>query len=125
MSWDTLAEGIAQARRELGVRQRRDVPQEEIASAVGVSVAAYSRWEKGERVPNEDYVRKLALFFGVTPAFLRYGLVVPAPPEVLDQPPVAEDRVPDEEVTAEIDAEAARKPGTPQKKAANGRRKRP
>jgi transcriptional regulator with XRE-family HTH domain len=76
VTWQTVAEGIAQARREMSVRERRDVSGEEIAEAVGVTPAAYSRWEKGDRTPSEDYVRALAAFFGVTPAYLRYGEAV-------------------------------------------------
>ena len=76
VTWQTVAEGIAQARREMSVRERRDVSGEEIAAAVGVTPAAYSRWEKGDRTPSEDYVVALAAFFGVTPAYLRYGLPV-------------------------------------------------
>jgi transcriptional regulator with XRE-family HTH domain len=75
MAWQLLSEGIAQARREMAVRARRDIEQKEIADAIGVSVTAYSRWERGERIPNEAAVQKLAKFFGVTPAYLRYGVV--------------------------------------------------
>lgn len=74
MTWQSLAEGIAQARRELSARERRDVSQAEIAEAVGVTVPTYSRWEKGQRTPDEADVQRLAKFFGVTPAYLRYGI---------------------------------------------------
>lgn len=73
MEWKSVADGIAQARREMSARERRDVTGEEIAKAVGVTSAAYSRWENGERTPNEAAVQKLAAFFGVSPAYLRYG----------------------------------------------------
>jgi transcriptional regulator with XRE-family HTH domain len=73
----TLSEGIAQARREMAVRERRDITQGEVATGIGVTVAAYSRWETGQRVPREEDVAKLAEFFGVTPAYLRYGVVIP------------------------------------------------
>ncbi|MDB4893160.1 MAG: Helix-turn-helix domain [Gemmatimonadetes bacterium] len=63
-------------------RERRDIEQEEIATAVGVTPQAYSRWEKGLRIPKEGDVLRLAAFFGVAPAYLRYGVSV-APNELL------------------------------------------
>lgn len=77
--WDTLSEGLAQARREMAARERREIPHEEIAGFIGVSAAAYSRWENGKRVPGEGAVIKLAEFFGVTPAYLRYGITHEVP----------------------------------------------
>jgi transcriptional regulator with XRE-family HTH domain len=74
VTWQSVSEGIAQARREMSARERRDVTGEEIAAGVGVTPAAYSRWERGERTPSEAWVQKLAKFFGVTPAYLRYGV---------------------------------------------------
>jgi transcriptional regulator with XRE-family HTH domain len=50
------------------------VLQSEIAEAVDVTVTAYSRWEGGKRVPQEDDIERLAKYFGVTPAYLRYGI---------------------------------------------------
>jgi transcriptional regulator with XRE-family HTH domain len=64
---------IAQARREMAVRERRDVKPVEIARAVGVSGAAVSEWEAGKSVPRDDLMVRLADYLGVTPAFLRYG----------------------------------------------------
>jgi transcriptional regulator with XRE-family HTH domain len=76
----TLGERIAQARREKGVRERRDVSQSEIAEAIGVTTANHSRWESGQRVPREDALGKLAAYLGVTPAYLRYGVETTTPP---------------------------------------------
>lgn len=89
MIWARLSDGLAQARREMSARERRDIEQEEIAAAVGVSAAAYSRWEKGQRIPKEDDVQKLAAFFGVTPAYLRYGVVEVAVLDVSHAKPVS------------------------------------
>jgi transcriptional regulator with XRE-family HTH domain len=58
----------------MAVRERRDVTQRDVAVGVGVSGAAVSQWEAGQRVPKEEDVRKLAAYFGVTPAYLRYGV---------------------------------------------------
>lgn len=75
MRWQQLHVGIAQSRREKEAREERDIEQAEIAAAVGVSTAAYSRWERGERRPSEADIEKLAAYFDVTPMYLRYGVV--------------------------------------------------
>lgn len=74
MTEQSLGERIAQARRELGVRERRDVSQLDVAKAIGVSGAAVSQWESDERAPREEAFAKLADYLGVTPAYLRYGV---------------------------------------------------
>lgn len=68
----------------MAVRERRDITQGEVATGIGVTVAAYSRWETGQRVPREEDVAKLAAFFGVTPAYLRYGIT--EPPRAVAEP---------------------------------------
>jgi transcriptional regulator with XRE-family HTH domain len=73
----TLGERIGQARRELGVRERRDVTQREMARAVGVTGTSVSEWESDKVVPREDALAKLAEFLHVTPAYLRYGVTEP------------------------------------------------
>lgn len=70
----TLGERAAQARREKGVRERRDITQAMVAKAVGVSGATISDMESGKKVPGEAILAKVASFLGVTPAFLRYGV---------------------------------------------------
>lgn len=70
----TLGGRIAQARREKGVRDHRDVTQADVGKAVGVSGAAVSQWESGDRVPREDVLAKLADYLDVTPSYLRYGI---------------------------------------------------
>lgn len=71
---------IAQARREMGVRERRDVLRGELAEAVGVDPSTITAWEQGKKSPREEVLAKLAAFLGVTPAYLRYG-VRPVAPE--------------------------------------------
>lgn len=88
----------------MSARERRDVTGEEIAEAVGVSAAAYSRWEKGQRSPKENDVAKLAAFFGVTPAYLRYGIAPSAPTPVQSAP------LPTIEELAEVTGARATKP---------------
>ena len=83
-----VAARLAQLRRLKGVRERRDVDATEIAEAIGVSSPAYSRYEKGERVPKEPYLGRLAEFYGVTRAFIRYGEAAKPGPMGLDWIPV-------------------------------------
>src|SRR6266849_3380021 len=45
-------------------RDRRDLSQQEVASAVGASLRNYQRWEKGETFPQPYYWERLQGFFG-------------------------------------------------------------
>jgi transcriptional regulator with XRE-family HTH domain len=72
-----VGDRIAQARREMAVRERRDIRPVDVARAVGVSGAAVSEWEAGKAVPRDELMRKLADYLGVTPEFLRYGIRAP------------------------------------------------
>ena len=56
----TLGQRLAQARRELAVRERRDVSQADVADAVGYSRTAVSEWEAGTKMPREEALAKLA-----------------------------------------------------------------
>lgn len=64
---------LAQERREKAARDRRDLTQADIAKAIGSSGPSVSRWEAGLGVPSDRMVEALARYFGVTPAWLRYG----------------------------------------------------
>lgn len=64
---------MAQERREKAARERRDISQRDVAEAVGTSGANVSRWEAGQAIPGEEFLAKLATFFGVSRAWLRYG----------------------------------------------------
>lgn len=68
-----LGERIAQERRLKSVRDRADIGQKDVADTLGVSAGTVSRWESGDVVPRDDVLLKLADYFGVTPAWLRYG----------------------------------------------------
>lgn len=73
----TLGRRLAQARREMAVREHRDVTAAEVAKAAGVSSASLSQWENDERVPRDPALLRLAAFLGVSPAYLRYGTGAP------------------------------------------------
>jgi transcriptional regulator with XRE-family HTH domain len=75
MPRQTLGARIAQARRELAVQVRKDLTQADIAKMVGTTAATMSRWESDVATPKEDALAKLAKALGVTPAYLRYGVV--------------------------------------------------
>ena len=48
------------------LRHERGLSQSELASALGVSQASIGYWEKGQRTPSIDAVRKVCSYFGVT-----------------------------------------------------------
>ena len=54
-----------------GMRQSKVATQQEVALAVGMTVANYNRIETGKQMPREGAIRKLAEYFGVDPAELR------------------------------------------------------
>lgn len=70
----SLGDRIAQARREKGVRDRKDIRPIDVARALRVSGAAVSDWEADKKTPREELLNALAKYLGVTPAYLRYGV---------------------------------------------------
>jgi transcriptional regulator with XRE-family HTH domain len=68
-----FGERLAQERREKAARERRDIGQKDVAEAIGSSGPSVSRWESGVGMPSEAMIVKLATYFGVKPAWLRYG----------------------------------------------------
>ena len=48
------------------LRKARNMMQEQLAEALGVSVAAVSKWERGAAVPELGYILELADLFGVS-----------------------------------------------------------
>lgn len=50
----------------ISLRKMNGKTQEEIAEIVGVSRQAYSKWEKGEALPDVDRCRLLARYYGIT-----------------------------------------------------------
>lgn len=77
---NTIGKRIAQARRELAVREGRDVLQSDLAEELGVGGATISRWEADQAIPRDAVLVDLAAFLGVTPAYLRYGVTETAEP---------------------------------------------
>ncbi len=73
----TLGERIAQARREKAARDHEDIRQKDVAAAIGVSGTTISEAESDKQPPGEAVLLRLAAYLGVTPAYLRYGVVVP------------------------------------------------
>lgn len=122
----TLGKRIAQARREKGVREHRDILLSEIAAAVGVTATSVSEWEADKKAPREDALARLAKFLDTTPAWLRYGIGHEKPPAQsggLVPDPVAHPKLTEAEVQGARERVAARKKAqeSPKKKA-NGRR---
>jgi transcriptional regulator with XRE-family HTH domain len=118
---------IAQARREKGVRERRDVLRADLAEAVGVDPSTITAWEKGLKSPREEVLIALATYLGVTPAFLRYG--VQAAYDVPEEPsaprsgeaPTAPRNTRHHDVAAVRARQQAKRDGAPTKQASGDR----
>jgi len=52
------------------LRKRKDVTQEKLAEALGVTSQAISRWESGNGYPDIEYIMPIANYFNVTTDFL-------------------------------------------------------
>lgn len=48
------------------MRKQRDMMQEQLAEALGVSIGAVSKWERGAAVPDLSYIVEMADLFGVS-----------------------------------------------------------
>lgn len=55
------------------VRERLGMSQKAAATRMGISSSLVSKWEKGERTPDETQLWELSRVYGVDPAFLRDG----------------------------------------------------
>ena len=65
------------------LRKEKDLGQEALADAMGVSVQAVSKWETGNSLPDVALLPRIASFFGVTIDYLFFGSrEVAAVPEV-------------------------------------------
>ena len=58
------------AQRLYELRQDRNLSQDAVAKAIGVSQKSVDFWEKGISEPKLTYISRLALFFGVTSDYL-------------------------------------------------------
>ena len=67
------------------LRKSRGWTQEQLASEIGVSRQALSKWESGSTVPDTENVIRLAVLFGVSTDYLL--LDAPAPREEADSAP--------------------------------------
>lgn len=55
------------------IRERLGMSQKTAATRMGISSSLVSKWEKGERMPDEAQLWELSRIYGVDPAFLRDG----------------------------------------------------
>lgn len=58
------------------IRKIRDLTQREVAEALGVSPATYSRYETGEREPSIDTLVRLSSIYGVSVDFLVNNVLI-------------------------------------------------
>ena len=54
------------ARTIINKRKEKGLTQEELASYIGVSKAAVSKWEIGQRYPDITFLPQLATFFNIS-----------------------------------------------------------
>ncbi len=54
----------------LALRKNAKISQKELAEEIGVSQASIGYWEKGQRTPSIDAVKKIAEYFNVTTSYL-------------------------------------------------------
>lgn len=65
---------LAQERRKKGLAEQRDLTRRDVARVIGVAESTFGRWEMGEAMPREREFAELAAYYGVTRAWLRYGV---------------------------------------------------
>lgn len=70
---ETFGTRLSQARRELGVRERKDISPTDLAARLRVAQATVYRWENDEKSPRDDTLLQLATVLGVTPGWLKFG----------------------------------------------------
>lgn len=73
---DRLVESLGDRIRKL----RGSRTQSKLARELGTESLTVSRWELGRSEPSPENLAKLAGYFGVSEAFLRYGTVVTSEP---------------------------------------------
>lgn len=109
----TFGERVAQARRELAVREHRDIKPSDLAERLGVTPKTVYTWERDDHAPERSTLELLAAALGVTPGWLLFGqepkylgtAAGPTQPYV----PTDEERARAARVIAETDAEVARR----------------
>jgi transcriptional regulator with XRE-family HTH domain len=69
----TVGQRIGQARREKGLRERRDIGLRELAEGADVSYESARAWEADEKAPSEKSLEAVADYLGVRVPWLRYG----------------------------------------------------
>lgn len=60
-------------KRLVHLRKLENLGQKEAAKLIGISSVNLSRYEKGNRTPNPDMIKKLAKFYCVKPSYLAFG----------------------------------------------------
>jgi|SRR5699024_6924203 len=55
------------------LRKNMDLKQKEVANQTGISSVNLSRYEKGNRTPDQETINVLAEFYNVSPAYLLLG----------------------------------------------------
>ena len=83
---DTVGDRIAQARRELAVRLRRDITKAALAEMVGVAASSVGDWEANVSVPKGGNLVQLARVLGVSESYIIAGDALPPATPFLPPP---------------------------------------
>ena len=57
-------------RKEKSLQNKRNILQEDVATALGVTKMTVSRWENGKVIPSGNKLEKLANYYSVSPSYL-------------------------------------------------------
>ena len=68
--WFIILSMLVFCERLKELRESKDLSLRQLASALGVSAIAVSRWETGQRTPSIEQLLKIANFFGVSSDYL-------------------------------------------------------
>ncbi|WP_281250256.1 helix-turn-helix domain-containing protein [Virgibacillus proomii] len=60
-------------KRLIELRKKQNLEQKEAAKLIGISSVNLSRYEKGNRTPNPEMLKKLAEFYNVKPSYIAFG----------------------------------------------------
>ena len=52
------------------LRKLKNVSQKEVASAIGITLSAYSNYEQGIREPSNDILKKICKYYGVSADYM-------------------------------------------------------
>lgn len=64
------SERLKVLRKEKSLQNKRNILQEDVATALGVTKMTVSRWENGKVIPSGNKLEKLANYYSVSPSYI-------------------------------------------------------